>query len=158
MTTSLLLPDSYRPTNLHLKSTVKARFIDGDVLDICERLAEIDPSLYIVELTESGKDGAIWAVMEHCIDGVDRLVAKVNDFDARVLTKIAYLMHVPFEHRLRAIEEENAAYEQTAHENYLEETYDRIGGEFWRDLERCGFIDRPVSYPKLGVAAPGRAR
>lgn len=157
MATNLLLPDGMAPSNLHLRSSVKVRYVDGDLFDICERLAEISPDLYIVELSED--DAAIWAVMENCVDGTQRIVCKVGELDARVLTKIRYLMRVPFEQRLKAIDEENARYEQEYHDNELERIYDQIGGQFHRQLWHDGFIEhRPTSYPKVGVAAPGKAR
>lgn len=157
MASNLMLPDGMAPSNLHLRPSVKARFVDGDMFSICERLAEISPRLYIVELTEG--DGAAYAIMEAADDQVQRLVFKVKELDARVLDRVRYILSVPFEHRLAAVEAENAKYEADHHEAMLEGTYERMGGMFRRQLEHDGFIThRGVSYPKIGVAAPGRAR
>lgn len=154
-----MLPDGMAPSNLHLRASVKTRYVDGDMFDICERLAEISTRLYIVELAE-GSD-ANYIVMENCDDGVQRAVLPkgVRELDARVLEQIRYLMHVPFEHRLAAVEAENAKYEADHHENILDTMYDKMGGEFRRQLWHDGFIEhRDISYPKLGVASPGRVR
>ena len=145
------------PSNLHLRPSVKARYIDSDMFDICERLAEIDPRLYIVELTE--EDEANYMVMEHCADGVVRAVTPqpVKELDARVLERIRYLMHVPFEHRYAAAERENEKYEQDCHEAELERIYEQMGHVFRRQLWHDGFIDsRGVSYPTVGVTSRGR--
>ena len=161
MASNLMLPDGLAPSNLHLRSSVKVRYIDGDMFDICGRLAEIDPRLFIVELSDSEVDGAKYVIMEHCADGVARMAIpeRLKELDARVLERVQYLLHVPFEHRLAAIEAENAKYEADHHENILDEMYEKMGGEFRRQLEHDGFIThRGVSYPKLGVAAPGRVR
>lgn len=157
MATPLLLPDSMAPANLHLRPSVKARYISEDMFDICERLAEIDPRLYIVELTED--DEANYMIMEHCADGVVRAVIPkpVKELDARVLERVRYLLHVPFEKRLADVEAENEAYEKAHHENELEEMYEKMGHAFRRQLWHDGFIDsRGVSYPTIGVTSRGR--
>ena len=136
------------PMNLHLRPSTRARYVDSDMFDICERLAEIDPRLYIVELAED--DEANYMVMEHCADGVVRAVTPkpVRELDARLLERIRYLLHVPFEHRLAAAERENEKYERECHEAELEAIYERMGHAFQRQLWHDGFIDsRPTSYP-----------
>ena len=157
MSTNLMLPEGMAPSNLHLRPSVKVRYIDGDLFDICERLAEISTRLFIVELAEGGD--CIYAIMEHADNGVAELVIKVKELDARIIEKVEYMLRVPFEHRLAVVDAENAKYEADHHENILEETYDKMGGMFRKQLEHDGFIThRGVSYPKIGVAAPGRAR
>lgn len=155
MSTNLMLPDGMAPANLHLRASTKTRYVDGDMFDICGRLAEISPRLYIVELTEG--DNAAYVIMESCDDQVQRQVMKVAELDARVLEQVRYLLHVPFEHRYAAIEAENAKFEADHHENILEEQYEKMGGQFRKQLEHDGFIThRGVSYPKYRGA--GRAR
>jgi hypothetical protein len=154
-----MLPDGLAPSNLHLRPSVKTQYVDGDMFDICERLAEIDPRLYIVQLHED--DEANYMIMEHCSDGVQRAVIPrgVKELDARVLEQVQYMLHVPFEHRLAAAEAQVEKADADHHEAVLDEMYDKMGGEFRRQLEHDGFIThRGVSYPKLGVAAPGRVR
>lgn len=158
-----MLPDGYAPSNLVLRGSTKVRYIDGDVFDICKRLAAIDPRLYVVQLEGksrlTGKTKAVWAVMERCLDGVSRMVCKVPELDARALEKVQMLMRVPFHVRLRQIEEENERWEKEYHDNELERIYERMGHAFRYQLWHDGFIEhRGVSYPKVGVAAPGRIR
>jgi hypothetical protein len=147
-----MLPSGMAPANLHLRDSTKARFVDGDMFDICGRLAEISPRLYIVELTDA--DNAAYVIMESCDDLVQRQVYKLEkgqELDARVLTKVQYLLNVPFEHRLKVIDAENAKYEADHHENILEETYEKMGGQFRKQLEHDGFIThRGTSYPLTG--------
>jgi hypothetical protein len=35
----------------------------------------------------------------------------------------------------------------------MEQFYERMGGPMWTELERDGFIQRPVSYPKRNATA-----
>ena len=150
MATPLLLPDGMAPSNLHLRPSTKVRYVDGDMFGICEQLAEISPRLYIVELTEADK--GCYSIMESCDDGVQRQVIKVQALDGRVLEQVRYLLHVPFEHRLAAIDAENAKHEADHHQAILDETYEKMGGQFRRQLEHDGFIThRGISYPKRGV-------
>jgi hypothetical protein len=161
MATNLMLPDGFAPSNLHLRSSVKVRYIDGDMFNICERLAEIDPRLFIVELSDDEVDGAKYVIMEHCDDGVARMAIpeRLKELDARVLERVQYILNVPWEHRLAAIEAENEAYEKAHHEQILDEMYEKMGGQFRWQLEHDGFIThRGVSYAKKGVAQPGKHR
>lgn len=120
------------------------------MFDICKRIQEIDPSLYIVELTEG--DQAQWAVMENCQDGVQRLVFKADALDGRVLQKCQRLLAVPFEHRFAEAEKIEAKAKADHHEQELEKLYENVGRPMWSELERCGFIGpRRTSFAKRGV-------
>jgi hypothetical protein len=157
MATDLLLPDGFAPSNLHLRPSVKTRYVDGDMFNICERLAEISPRLFIVEMAEG--DDCSYAIMEHADHGVESLVCKVKELDARVLDRVQRMLHIPFEHRLAEIEKENAKYEADHHEDILEGMYERMGHQFRYQLEHDGFIThRGISYPKRGVAQGRKLR
>jgi hypothetical protein len=146
-----MLPSGMAPANLHLRDSTKARFVEGDMFDICKRLADISSRLYIVELTDA--DNAAYVIMESCDDLVQRQVYKLQkgqELDARVLTKVQYLLNVPFEHRYAAIEAENAKYEADHHDNLIEGMVENMGGQFRRELEKCGFAQRNTSYPLTG--------
>lgn len=146
---SLILPTGAAPTNLRLRSSVTTTFVENDVYDICKRMREVSDRLYAVQLEEGGRHA--FAIMEHCDDGVERLVFKTKELDARVIEKLQRLMSMPFDVRVR--ECEKAEYEADAlrKENELEDLYERVGRPMWTELERCNFITRPVSYPKTGV-------
>lgn len=148
MTKSLILPTTNLPLNLSLPPGTTATYVDADMFDICERVREISPSLLIVLLEHSGTDTMAYAIMEQCADGAARLIFKVPQLDGRVLDKLRELMAVPFEERYRRVEEENHRFEQAEHENAMDQLYEDMGRPMWTELERCGFIQRGVSYPK----------
>jgi hypothetical protein len=158
MARDLLLPSGMVPTNLHLRDSVKTRYVDSDLYGICERMKHISPSLYAVEL-EEGRDHA-YAIMERCIDGIDRLVFKVRELDARVLNKLEYLMAKPLQERLEIIERDEHKYEEDRKEAELEQLYETMGAPMLRDLDRLGFLKAPrgTSYAKKGVYANRRTR
>ncbi len=150
-----MLPDGMAPSNLHLRPSVKARYIEGDVLGICERLAEISPRLYLVELVEG--DRAAWIVMENCDDGVQRKVNKYQELDQRMLVDVQRMLHIPLEHRAQAAQDEIDRSNAQLDDDMLEASYERLGHAFRRQLWHDGFIEhRGVSYPARGVAQPGR--
>lgn len=154
MSSSLILPSRTAPTNLHLRDSVQTRYVDGDLYDIAKRLAELSKDLFIVEMSEH--DAHAYAIMEHCADGVERLVFKVKELDARVLDRVREIMHVPFEHRFAAAAADVDRHEAAQKENELDELYERVGRPMLTQLEHDGFIQRGTSYAKRGVAAPGR--
>lgn len=157
---SLTLPTGAKPTNLQLPPGVNAQYIDSDVFDICGRLAEVDKSLYVLVIT--GRPGTDFFIMEDCGDGVQRMVFRVgadheiDALDTRVVNKCKMLMSLPLMMRVAAIQREIDKREAARVENSLEELYENVGRPMWTSLDKCGFIDRPVSYPKLGVTARGK--
>jgi hypothetical protein len=155
--TDLMLPDGLAPSNLHLRESVKTRFVESDVFDIARRVAEISPRLFIVELQEGDK--AAWCVMEMCDDGVQRIVKKYDELHPAILPDIARMLSIPLNVRVELAQKEIDDANAKQHEDMLEKLYENMGQRMHRELERCHFIEhRPISYPKLGVAAPGRAR
>lgn len=156
MSTALTLPDGVRPSNLHLGPGTQHVAVEADMYGICERIKEVDPSLHVVLL--SSDDKWCFAIMELCADGVERLVFKVKELDERVIAKLRRLMALPLKQRLARLEKDEFKFYADKKERELDELYEQLGRPMWTQLERCGFIQRPVSYPKLGVAAPGRTR
>lgn len=154
MTHTLALPDGFAPSNLHLRPSVKTRFVDGDVLNICSQLAEISPRLFLVELTDQKLQPgrAAWLVMEICDDGVCRRVNKYQELDQRMLTDVQRMLRIPFEHRMQAavddIDKANAKRDADA----IDQLYETMGERFQYQLHKDGFIGgRPVSYPKSPI-------
>lgn len=135
----LEIPGSAAPNNLHFADDVRATLIEQDLYDICTRLNEIDPSLFII-LLEDGNSHR-YTIMEHCSDGWDRLVWSVNDLDQRVLEKAAYLKKVPFEHRLEEAEKVEARMKAEAESEAFEEFYEKLGGPMRHQLRHDGFTD-----------------
>ena len=151
MASNLMLPDGMAPSNLHLRSSTKTRYVDSDMFDICHRLAAISPRLYIFELTE--KDDSAYVIMESCDDLVQRTVLKLpknQALDARVLERVQYMLNVPFDKRYAAVEKENAKYEADHHDNLMENMVENMAGQFRKQLEHDGFAQRNTSYPLRG--------
>jgi hypothetical protein len=153
MAHSLALPDGFAPSNLHLKPSVKTRFVESDVFDICHRLAEISPRLYLVELTDTEQpDRAAWVVMEACADGVQRRVNKYQELDQRMLEDVQKMLRIPFEHRVAAAAAEIDAHNAKIETDAIDRLYETMGERFRYQLHRNGFIDgRPTSYPKSPI-------
>lgn len=149
MATDLILPGGVRPSNLHLPERMNYMQVDTDLYGICEEMKKIDPNLYVLVLDDGTKYG--FAIMEHCKDGVERLVFKVRELDQRVLKKLADIMSVPLRVRIRQLERANHRFEEQERERDLEELYERMGRPMWTQLEHDGFVQRGVSYPKRGV-------
>lgn len=130
------------------------RHVDGDVYNISERIAEIDPSLYIDPLDPPVTIGdKTWnfAITELCADGVERLVFRTEQLDARILEHVRYLLHVPFAVRFAEAEAREAKLDAERKENELNELAENVGLPMLRDLERTGFTQRRTSYAKRGV-------
>lgn len=150
----LLLPETARPNNLVVSSGSRGRVLTSDIYDICRRVADIDPSLYIVELDHDDPRPYRYIVMEQCKDGVDRMALRVRagELDGRVIERLERMLAVPLANRVAELERDLERWEETEKERQVDELYEKIGGEFWRELEQCGFIThRGVSYPKRGV-------
>lgn len=141
------IPGSAAPNNLHFADDVKATIIESDLYDICTRLAEIDPTLFVI-LLEDGNDHR-FTIMEHCADGWDRIVWSVNELDQRILNKARYLKSVPFEHRFEEAEKLETKMKAEQESEAFEEFYDKLGGPMRKQLEHDGFIE-----PKSTVSAP----
>lgn len=121
--------------------------VESDMYDICNRVKEIDPSLFIV-LLQSQEKGYVYAIMEKCEDGVERLVYKVKELDERVLERLRYLMKYPLTERMAELEKEEYKMKRDAKEDEIEELYERMGAPMQHQLVRDGFADRRSFYRK----------
>lgn len=159
MSTALALPEGYAPSNLHLAPSVQTRFVDGDMFDICKRIAHVSRSLYIVQLTDRKGTDCTYVVMERGLDGGSYMVLKTKELDARVIERVEYLLRVPFDKRFAEAEALERKAEADLRQAAIDETYERVGHAFQRQLWHDGFIEhRKTSYPTKGVAQPGRHR
>lgn len=139
-------------SNLHLARGVTATtFVSGDVFDICKRVAEVDPSLYIIQLEHD--DRCAYAVMEDCSDGNQRLVSKHQELDQRIIDKMLYLKSVPFEHRFAEIEKQIEKEEAERAKYESDKLYETMGAPMLREFERCNFITpkNSKSYAKRTI-------
>lgn len=159
MATALALPEGYAPSNLHLAPSVQTRMVDGDMFDICKRLAHISRSLFIVQLTDRKGEHCNYVIMERGIDGAAYMVLKTTELDARVLERCEYLLRVPFDKRFAEAERLEQEAQDKIVQDAIDETYEKVGHAFQRQLWHDGFVEhRRTSYPTRGVAQPRKHR
>lgn len=143
---ALEIPGRAAPSNLRLPEGAKGQLIDSDLYNICDRVKEIDPNLFIVVLSDDKTHS--FAIMEACKDGVDRLVYKVRELDGRVLDKLRYLAAKPLNERLEQLEKEEYRLKEQEHEAEMERLYYELGEPMKHQLVKDGFADRRSFYRK----------
>lgn len=144
-TMTMALETPFVPSNLILPPELRGLSVEGDMYNLCERIKDISPNLYINGFVNPEFP---WIVVERCVDGKDRVVCKVKELDARLLDYLRKLMAEPLSERIRLIEKNEYELEKQLLEDQKDELYERIGRPMWTQLEHDGFITRPVSYPK----------
>lgn len=150
MSGQILLP---RPDN------VRGRFgsyVTHDVFHIAERLQELDRNLYVSALeTPIQWHGRSYnfTVSEICADGVERFVLRTEALDGRVIERCERMLRIPFETRFAELEKQEATWAKEDREAALDQLYEDMGGEMLIQLDRCGFIQRPTSFPKRNPTA-----
>lgn len=155
----ILLPSGITPTNIHLNAENgdTARLVTHDLFHIADRIREISDRLYILELGKNTEEGRKFglAIMEHTPDRGDYLVFRVaiDGLDSRVLDRLRHLMAVDLHTRLQILDNERERWEAEQHDAEMEELYEAMGGPMWVELERAGFIQRPVSYRPMNPTA-----
>ncbi len=146
----LILP-GVTPANLVMGGRYETFSVTSDVYNICERLAELNPRLWIHGLRDTKTDEVAFCIMERTPEG-DKLVFKVKELDARVVEEVRYLLHIPFEVRFKAAEALLAKKEEEYKEDELNKLYEDMGEQFRYQLWHDGFFEhRDKSYPKKGV-------
>lgn len=168
MATNLILPEGTRPSNLHLNSeTDKVRHVTSDMFNIADRIREISPTLYIVEVERNTKESTRFGfiIMEDCPDGVQRLVFRATKdgmkssdgggLDARILERLRYMMALSLHDRIALIDKEREKWEADQAEAASEQLYETMGGEMYRMFHRYGFTSgvRSESYRPMNRAA-----
>lgn len=144
---SLLIPVA--PTNY--RSDWGSVQVSGDVYRICERVAEIDPNLIVRERPDWQTAGGFrYIISEMSKDNVERWVLGIDDLDGRLIERLERMLYIPFEERYAAAEREEEQHKKAEVERELDELAETIGLPMQTQLERCGFVQRPVSYPKSG--------
>lgn len=158
MRPDLVLPTGVAPSNLALPNDTRTRMIGSDMFDICRRIADVSPNLYIV--VHEKPDGSLmhYSIMEKCADGVQRLALnvgpgkKIDALDQRVIDRLQWMIRVPLTDRVKATEAMEAKDKEDEKERSLEELYEKMGRRMHWQLERDGFIDsRGISAPKKGI-------
>lgn len=130
-----------RPENMRIAGVDPrtVTVVEGDVFNIASRIKEVHPDLYLVLHKDHPEP---WVVMELCLDGVERMVARYDELGAHILTDLQRMLSIPFEHRERALQakldKENAAMENAWKES---EAHDRFTWEFARALRDSNIAD-----------------
>ena len=131
-------------------------YVTSDVFHIAERLQELDKRLYVTALDEPidfHGHKYNFTISEMCGDGVERLVMRTEHLDARVVQACERMLRVPLDKRLDELEKVEDKWAAEEKDRQLEELYERMGGDMWIQLERCGFIDRQQSFAKRNPTA-----
>lgn len=139
----------FAPSNLEIPPWMKTKYVDGDLYNVCLRVKEISDTLTVIPLEGDGPYH--FAIAEDCPDGVTRLVFRCKELDARAVDHLREIMFLDFQARVAAFDKEQEKAEADRKEQELDELYERVGAPMLPELERAGFIQRPVSYPKTGV-------
>lgn len=136
------------PDNLRLPTHLKgARVVTGDVYDICKRIREVDPNLFVV-----AHDGhpEPFVVMEKCLDGEERVVSRYARLDASILEDLQRMLKIPWMDRFRKLAEEvdarNAERERAWEDS---ESHERFVWEMGKALKESNIspgLVRPVSF------------
>lgn len=139
----------FAPSNLEIPEWMKTKYVSGDLFNICQRVRQISPYLTVIPL--EGEGPYHFAIAEDCPDGVTRLVFRCQELDNRTIEHLQEIMFLDFTKRVAAFEKEQIEAEAKRKEEELTELYETVGAPMLPELERAGFIQRPVSYPKTGV-------
>lgn len=126
--------------------------IPGDLYMIADRIHEFDSSLFIAYHPDNERGQ--YVVMEQCSDGVDRFVIRIKELDGRIIEKLRYMLHIPFEKRFAEAERVEAKLDAELKEAKLDAAFEQIGAPMQRLLYTTGGIDsRRESYPLRGVTS-----
>lgn len=110
----------------------KLKMVEHDVYNICGRVKEIDPRLYIV--LQEGHEKP-WVVMERVEDRVE-MVSRYERLDASILDDLRRMLSIPFEHRMKELFKQVDAENKRAENAWKEsETHERFMWDFRRALE-----------------------
>jgi hypothetical protein len=112
------------------------KLVESDVFNICERIKQIDPSLYVVLQEGQVKP---WIVVEQCADGEHRMVERYERLDAGILEDLQRMLRIPYMERFKAV----AAAVDAHNAALLEEKANR------RDMERVAWTMRRALRPVM---------
>lgn len=152
---SLTIPT--RPDNLHLPPNLRNKvvMVESDVLNVCNRIRDLDPNLYVVFHEKHERP---YVVMENCVDGLERFVARYEALDARIIEDLQRMLRVPFDDRWKAeaakVEKANREKDQ---EFYTSGKFDEFAHGLRKAMIESNMIDgvqfrsyRPVKHRGRG--------
>lgn len=119
------------------------KMVESDVFNIAQRIKEIDPNLYVVVHEGHARP---FVVMEHALDGTERMVSRYDRLDSSILDDLRYMLNVPFERRFAELTKKIDAENERQENAWMEsEAHDRMTWEFQRAL-----VDSNLSNPMWG--------
>ena len=139
-----------RPTNLHPGFGVRVNQVEADVWMVCDRIKEkFGDRLYVVVLDDNTRFK--FTVVERCDDGQDRMVKSYEELTPKILHDLDFMLSIDPKQRAQILERENDAWREQWEQEELDRQYENVGRPMLSMLEKTGFLQRPVSYPKTGV-------
>lgn len=127
--------------------------VEDDVFDICKRLKEEIPDHEILVYLMPDEAYKKWSIVEVLPGHREELIYRVDELDARVIRDCQRFIKIPLRDRLAEAEKEEDKFREEQTQQMRDALYEKVGGPMWIDLERCGFIQRPVSFPKVTKTA-----
>ena len=145
----IILP--YLPPNLR-SDRYRTQRITSDVFNVCERLQELNPRLFINVTQDHQTHKTAFTIVEETPTGT-AVVFRCNALDARVVEHVRYLLHVPLNKRFAEAERIADKYEADAAKQEQERLVEEVALPMLRDLHETGFLG---PYSKGGDASRSR--
>lgn len=125
-----------KPLNLRSEATM----VESDVYDICNRVREIDPDLTI----HVNPDGHRFKFSVQHVDkvGNEYFVCGADELDARLVDRIQYMLHVPFEKRYAEVSAYEDKLRADLDKQQWDKFYENMGQRMFRQLATDGFNNR----------------
>ena len=141
----LLIPGT--PDNLRLPPHLRGvKTVEGDLYNVCNRIKEIDPNLYVV--LHDGQEKP-FVVMENCLDGEQRMVKRYAQLDASILEDLQRMLRIPFAKRFLEEAERVDAYNEAQENAWMEsEAHEKLIFDMGRALRESNIAagrTEPVS-------------
>lgn len=133
-----------RPDNLRYSGNAKMQLVESDVYNVCNRIKEIDPNLFVV-LHEGHAEPFV--VVEKCVDGEERLVKRYAELTPQILTDLRRMLSIPWEQRWKALAAEVDKHNEDMGNSWMEsEGHERFVWEMRNALHESNIADitKPV--------------
>ena len=128
-----------RPDNLRYSGNEKMQLVESDVYNVCERIKEIDPNLFVVLHPDHPEP---FVVVESCRDGEERLVKRYAELTPQILTDLRRMLSIPWEQRWKALAAEVDKHNRDMEDAWMEsEAHDRFVWEMRDALQKSNIAD-----------------
>ena len=117
----------------------RPKLVESDVFNVCERIKEIDPRLFVVLQEEHPTHK--WVIMENCVDGECRMVKRYENLTPAILEDLRYMLAVPFAERLKILDRDVEESNALAARFMSPEDQEQFVYNFQKGLVDCNFVD-----------------